>query len=143
MTTSPSSDPFKILGVPQNASEAELRARYLELVKQFPPDREPDTFREIQTAFEAAKDPLVPAQKMLMPPAEGAPQWSDAIEQQKEIAPPLSRKALLGLGDRDDEAPRQADEFGADEFGADEASQGQHDDDDPNRKRHFVEQPHE
>ena len=34
------SDPYGILGVPPGADEAAIRRRYLELVRQFPPDRE-------------------------------------------------------------------------------------------------------
>ncbi|REJ73773.1 MAG: J domain-containing protein, partial [Planctomycetota bacterium] len=57
MTTTNQSDPFQILGVPADAGEAEIRARYLELVKKFPPEREPEKFREVHAAYEAARDP--------------------------------------------------------------------------------------
>lgn len=101
MTTSTSTDPFHVLGVPPDAGEAEVRARYLELVKQFPPEREPEKFREVRAAFEAARDPLVIARRLLEPPGEEPPQWSDAIEEQKRIRPPLTPRFLLSLGNRD------------------------------------------
>ena len=34
-------DPYEILGLPHSADETEIRRRYLELVRQFPPDRMP------------------------------------------------------------------------------------------------------
>lgn len=111
MNTPVSSDPFAVLGVPNQASEAEIRARYLELVKQFPPDREPDRFREIQAAFEAAKDPLVIARRLITPPdhQESPPDWESAIAAARENPPKLSPAFLLSLGNRDSQssAPSQ------------------------------------
>jgi hypothetical protein len=100
MTTSGPADPFAILGVRPDASEAEVRARYLELVKQFPPERDPARFREIRAAFEAARDPLLIARRLITPPDDVAPSWSDAIEEQKRIPPPLTPSFLLSLGNR-------------------------------------------
>lgn len=94
------SDPFAILGVSRDAGEAEIRARYLELVKQFPPDREPERFREIRSAFEAVKDPLSIARRLIQPPGEEVPRWSDAIEAQRRNPPRLSPAFLLSLGNR-------------------------------------------
>ena len=39
------SDPYEVLGLPRTADEAETRPRYLELVRQFPPDRDPTAVR--------------------------------------------------------------------------------------------------
>ena len=96
--SSPDADPFAVLGLARDAGEAEIRARYLELVKQFPPEREPDKFREIRTAFEAAKDPLVIARRLIEPPGDEVPQWSEVIEAQKRNPPRLSPALLLSLG---------------------------------------------
>ena len=106
MTSSTSADPFLILGLPREATEAEIRARYLELVKQFPPDRAPDQFREIRAAFEAAKDPLVIARRLVEPPNpnEEPPSWQAAIEAQEKIRPKLSVGFLLSLGNRNQNA---------------------------------------
>jgi hypothetical protein len=112
-TSSTSSDPFLILGLSREATEAAIRARYLELVKQFPPDRAPDKFREIRAAFEAAKDPLVIARWLVQPPDpnEEPPSWQAAIEAQEKIRPKLCVGFLLSLGNRNqnslaDEHPR-------------------------------------
>lgn len=95
-------DPFETLGVPYDASEAEIRARYLDLVKQHPPERDPDKFREICAAFEAAKDPLVVARRLLDPPPDEPPSWSDAIASEKQSPPPLQPAFLISLGNRGD-----------------------------------------
>ena len=51
------SDPYKTLDVPRHADEAEVRRRYLELVREFPPDRAPGRFAEIRAAYDAIRDP--------------------------------------------------------------------------------------
>jgi hypothetical protein len=95
-----SSDPFQVLGLTAEASEADVRARYLELVKQFSPDREPEKFREIRAAYEAARDPLSVARRLVAPPDETVPAWSDAIKSQQNNPPRLSPALVLSLGNR-------------------------------------------
>lgn len=51
-------DPYEILGVPRDADETLVRQRYLELVRQHPPDRAPERFTEIRSAYEALRDPF-------------------------------------------------------------------------------------
>lgn len=107
-----SGDPFTILGVSSDADEAEIRARYLELVKQFPPEREPDKFREIRSAFEAAKDPLTIAWRLTAIPDEDAPpSWTSVLAAQKQHRPRLTPAFLLSLGNRGpgSSAPPSAD----------------------------------
>lgn len=58
-------DPYEVLGLPRAADEAETRRRYLELVRQFPPDRDPSKFAEIRAAFEQVRDPLRRLQSQL------------------------------------------------------------------------------
>jgi len=49
-------DPFTVLGVAEDAGDAEIRRRYLALVRDFPPDRAPDRFREYRAAYDALID---------------------------------------------------------------------------------------
>ncbi len=49
-------DPFTVLGVDEAADDAEIRRRYLALVREFPPDREPERFQEYRAAYEALSD---------------------------------------------------------------------------------------
>ena len=51
-------DPHAILGLPPTATEADTRVRYLELVREFPPDRAPEKFAEIRAAFDELRDPV-------------------------------------------------------------------------------------
>ena len=51
-------DAYTILGLVPGASEADVRRRYLELVRQYPPDRAGDRFAEIHRAYEELGDPV-------------------------------------------------------------------------------------
>ncbi|MGD9857514.1 MAG: DnaJ domain-containing protein [Planctomycetaceae bacterium] len=102
MSDSSAPDPYQVLGVSRNSGEGEIRARYLALVKRFPPERDPDKFREVRAAFEAANDPLKIARRLLEPPGDEPPDWTAAIEEQKRIPPPLNVTLLLSLGNRDE-----------------------------------------
>ena len=94
-------DPFRVLGVTEHATEQEVRERYLTLVKKYPPESEPEKFREIHAAFQAVKDPLVIARRLLMQPAETTPAWQSVIDREKSHPPNLSVKLLLSLGNRE------------------------------------------
>jgi DnaJ domain len=49
-------DPFSTLGVGEDADDDQIKQRYLSLVRQFPPDREPDRFQAYRAAYEALSD---------------------------------------------------------------------------------------
>lgn len=55
----------KLLGVSAEAGEAEVRAAYLEQVKQHPPDRDPELFERIRDAYDQLRDPRVRARQVL------------------------------------------------------------------------------
>lgn len=94
-------DPFEILGLADDAGEQTIRARYLELVKKFPPDREPDRFHEIQAAYQAARDPLILARRLINQcnPAV-APAWETVLTQYAKAPPPMTLEFLLSLGNQ-------------------------------------------
>jgi curved DNA-binding protein CbpA len=48
--------PFEILGLPELATDQEIRRAYLAKVREYPPEREPERFQEIRAAFEAIQD---------------------------------------------------------------------------------------
>jgi curved DNA-binding protein CbpA len=50
-------DPYETLGLGPDADEPEIRRRYLELVRESPPDRAPERFAAIHEAYEALRDP--------------------------------------------------------------------------------------
>jgi len=48
--------PYQILGVAEQASDAEIKLAYLEQIKACPPDRDQNRFQQIQTAYESIRD---------------------------------------------------------------------------------------
>ena len=50
-------DPYETLSLTPDAGEAEIRRRYLELVREFPPDRAPERFAVVHAAYEELRDP--------------------------------------------------------------------------------------
>ncbi len=58
-------DPIEVLGVATDAGEEEIRRRYLELVRQFPPDRDPERFARIRHAYDQLRDPVARLQQKL------------------------------------------------------------------------------
>ena len=49
-------DPYQILGLSPDADDETIRRRYLELVKQFSPERHPERFAAIRQAYESLRD---------------------------------------------------------------------------------------
>ncbi len=52
-------NPYEVLGLDTNADESLIRSRYLEQVRQFSPERDPERFAEIRAAYEQLRDPRV------------------------------------------------------------------------------------
>ena len=52
------SDPYAILGLPdgEDLADGRVRARYLELIKEFPPEQHPARFAAIRAAYEKIRD---------------------------------------------------------------------------------------
>ena len=50
-------DPFEVLDLPKHANEGEIRKRYLELVRAFPPEQAPERFAAVHAAYQALRDP--------------------------------------------------------------------------------------
>lgn len=59
-------DPARVLGVAPEAGPEEIRAAYLRLLRQFPPDRAPEQFQRIRAAYELLSDPRQRARRMLL-----------------------------------------------------------------------------
>ena len=49
-------DPHGVLGVADDADDETIRRRYLELVREFPPERHPEKFAAVRAAYERLKD---------------------------------------------------------------------------------------
>jgi curved DNA-binding protein CbpA len=100
LTPSDSSDPLSLLGLASGASEQEVRSRYLDLVRQFPPERDPAKFQEIHAAYQAASDPLVTARALIAFDDDEPRPWSEIIAEHKANPPRLGVDVLLSLGNR-------------------------------------------
>jgi curved DNA-binding protein CbpA len=91
------SDPLHVLQLPPTANEQQIRQRYLQLVREFPPDAAPEKFAEIRAAYEALSDPRTRLRSLL---------FENSTETIQDILIELSRtgklrmstEALLNLG---------------------------------------------
>jgi curved DNA-binding protein CbpA len=49
-------DPYAVLELPADADDETIRRKYLELVRRFPPEQNPERFAAVRAAYEALKD---------------------------------------------------------------------------------------
>lgn len=50
-------DPYITLKLERHTTADEIKRAYFQLVRQFPPEREPEKFQEIRRAYEQLRDP--------------------------------------------------------------------------------------
>ncbi len=58
-------DPYEVLGVSAEATEEQIRQRYLALVREFPPEQEPKRFAEVRAAYDQLRDPVASMERRL------------------------------------------------------------------------------
>lgn len=94
------SDPYEVLGLAHDADEAVIRRRYLELVRQFPPDRAPERFAAIRAAYDEVRDPARRLEAQIFKPST-----TDSLDtlaadlRARLVAARLPLDALLALAD--------------------------------------------
>jgi len=49
-------DPYTVLGLPMEADDETIRRRYLQLVRDHPPERDPGKFAQIRKAYDSLKN---------------------------------------------------------------------------------------
>ncbi len=86
--------PYAVLGLPVDSDDAAIRARYLELVRQFPPEREPARFAEVRAAYEQFQDRDTRLLKRLSQPYR-----LDALDGLAEQLDARAARPRLGLGE--------------------------------------------
>ena len=59
-------NPYQTLGIPADSNEQTVRQRYLQLVRENPPDRQPQKFAEIHAAYEQLRDPVTRLESMIL-----------------------------------------------------------------------------
>ena len=80
-----SSDPYSVLGIAHTASTEEVKKAYFALVRQHPPEKDPEAFKRIRAAYEQLRDPTQRQQTDLL-------RWQTWIEPTLE---PLSTEIAL------------------------------------------------
>lgn len=73
MADNTSADLRAVLGVGPSATDDEVRAAYLQKVREHPPDRSPEAFERIRDAYEALRDPRQRARHLLFSIDPAAP----------------------------------------------------------------------
>lgn len=66
-------NPYTVLGLERKASLAEIKKAYFKLVREYPPEEQPERFKEVRTAYEQLKSPEKRAEVdlfLLQPPPE-------------------------------------------------------------------------
>lgn len=51
------SDPYIVLQLDRRADDAAIKKAYFQLVRQYPPEREPEMFQQIRAAYEKLRTP--------------------------------------------------------------------------------------
>jgi curved DNA-binding protein CbpA len=58
-------DPLEVLGVSSDASEEKIRHRYLDLVRQHPPEQDPQGFARVREAYDMLREPIQRVERQL------------------------------------------------------------------------------
>ncbi len=93
-------DPHEVLQIPRGASLGDARNAYLRLVKENPPDQDPERFRQINSAWQSLSDPLVQASNLIRTSDE-LPSLNQIISDAEKVKPRLPTEFLLSLGNSD------------------------------------------
>ncbi len=94
-------DPCSILGVSPNIGETALRRRYLELVRQNPPEKCPQRFAEIREAYEQLRDPAERLQRQLFEVGDAESLHDIIADLRSRVqAARIPTDLLLSLGER-------------------------------------------
>lgn len=90
-------DPYTVLGVPADAGDAVIRARYLALTREFPPEHHPERFAAVRDAYEKLKDVDARARYWLF--ERGSEDTIDAVIEEATCRTPRPRPGLARLLD--------------------------------------------
>ena len=88
---------YIVLGLPREATDAQVRQRYLKLVRAHPPSREPEQFQRVAAAYEAVKTPAARVDTMLFSTAEYSSFEAVVEEMEQAAAPAWSPPGLRQL----------------------------------------------
>jgi hypothetical protein len=63
-------DPYETIGVRAGVDDETLRKRYLELVREFPPEKDPKKFAAIREAYDMLRDPVERVRRRVIHPCQ-------------------------------------------------------------------------
>lgn len=90
---------YRELALHRSASAEQVRSTYLKLVRQFPPDRDPDLFARINRAYQLLSDPLKLAEALIKEP-DKEPDLEALVERLAGEPRRLTPDQLLSLGNQ-------------------------------------------
>jgi curved DNA-binding protein CbpA len=94
-------DPYQVLGIGPASSDEEIRQRYLELVRQHPPDRDPGRFAAIRDAYEKIREPVERLKFMLFDIESGETMDAILADVRKRLRESrIPTAALLSLAEK-------------------------------------------
>ena len=74
-------NPYRVLGIDETQESGAAHRRYLELVRRFPPERDPEVFRRIRAAYDKIADERSRLSFLLFEPGRGESldEWIEEI----------------------------------------------------------------
>ena len=81
-------NPYMILRVPPQATDAEIRHAYLQAIRDSPPEREPEQFQRIAHAYEQIRDESARLNYRLFDRTPGGSHPGEALASHCVAAPP-------------------------------------------------------
>ncbi|CAN5385117.1 hypothetical protein BH11PLA2_BH11PLA2_08060 [soil metagenome] len=88
-------DPYTVLGVAPDADDAAIRARYLALTREFPPEQHAERFASIRTAYETIKSFDLRVKRRVFP--DGQQDSLESIIEEVACRTPRTRITLDSL----------------------------------------------
>ena len=95
-------DPYRVLGVAENADDSSIRAAYLAAVRACPPERDRQRFEQVRAAFEAiATQPKRLAHALFDTTAPTLQELAEALISQWQAGRPTEPTLYRVLGRHD------------------------------------------
>src|SRR5271165_2664784 len=88
-------DAYQVMGLAADSDDTAIRRRYLELVRQFPPEHHPEKFTAIRAAYESLRDVTTRVRHRLF--EAGKNESLDAIIEELECPTTRRRVSLQTL----------------------------------------------
>lgn len=105
-----SSDPYAVLGLMRGAAPREVKRAYFDLVREYPPENDPQTFKVIRAAYEKLRTAEMRTETdlfLFQPPAEWAPRKRkgklDLTIHPEDVWTLLQKRGDLGRADFKDD----------------------------------------